>query len=147
MFAAVIPKWIGQLMKSETVHFNGDGKTSRNFCFVANAVQANLLAETTELEAAVREVYNVAVGDRTSLNELYELLRSRPPSSVTHLIDATPIRNGFCDGALRHSLADIGKSRQLLGFDPSRRVGDGLRVATDRYIGNSPTSTSPTPAH
>ncbi|HEX7438089.1 MAG TPA: NAD-dependent epimerase/dehydratase family protein [Caldimonas sp.] len=135
-YAAVIPKWIASMLRDEPVFINGDGETSRDFCFVDNAVQANLLAALTSNADAVNEVFNVAVGDRTTLNELYELLRDRLAPRFTHLRQATPTRRGFREGDVRHSLADIGKARRLLGYDPSHRVGDGLSVAMEWYIGS-----------
>lgn len=133
-YAAVIPKWIASMLRNESVFINGDGETSRDFCFVDNVVQANLLAALASNADAVDQIYNVAVGDRTSLNELYELLRSRLARFFPHLSRATPIHQGFREGDVRHSLADISKARQLLGYEPSHRVGDGLEIAMDWYI-------------
>src|SRR5690606_29055900 len=135
-YAAVIPKWVDALIKHAPVHINGDGETSRDFCFVDNAVQANLLAATTVDADARNQVYNVAVGDRTSLNQLYQLiqetLQSAKPGSVS--ADAKPIYRDFRAGDVRHSLADIAKAKRLLRYEPSHRLGDGLKVAVPWYL-------------
>ena len=133
-YAAVIPKWIASMIKNETVYINGDGETSRDFCYVDNAVQANLLAATVEDEAATNQVYNVAVGDRTSLNELFELLRTKLLKSFPHLGTFKPSYRDFREGDVRHSEADISKSMELLGNRPTHRVNEGLVNAMDWYI-------------
>lgn len=134
-YAAVIPKWIDAIRKGETVYINGDGTTSRDFCYIDNAVQMNLIAATTENEEATNQVYNVAVGDRTSLNELYKLLldgltaHCQPPT-------ADLVHRDFRAGDVMHSLADISKAKKLLGYEPSHRIGEGLGVALDWYVKN-----------
>ncbi|MDP9894179.1 UDP-N-acetylglucosamine 4-epimerase [Variovorax boronicumulans] len=133
-YAAVIPKWIASLVRGEPVHINGDGETSRDFCFVANVVQANLLAAVTQEPDAVNQVYNVAVGDRTSLNELYAQLRSKLLPHYPHLQDAQPVYRDFRAGDVRHSLADIGKAQRLLGYAPTQRIGEGLALAMPWYM-------------
>lgn len=133
-YAAVIPKWIASLIAGETVHINGDGETSRDFCYVGNVVQANLLAALVEDEAAIGQVYNVAVGDRTTLNELYAHLRHSLLPRFDHLQGAAPVYRDFRAGDVRHSLADIGKAERLLGYQPTHRVGEGLAVAMDWYV-------------
>ena len=133
-YAAVIPKWIAAMIKNEVVYINGDGETSRDFCYVDNAVQANLLAATVEDEAATNQVYNVAVGDRTSLNELFELLRSKLLKNFPHLEAFKPTYRDFREGDVRHSEADISKSMVLLGNRPTHRVNEGLVNAMDWYI-------------
>jgi UDP-N-acetylglucosamine 4-epimerase len=105
-YAAVIPKWISSMIKSEPIYINGDGETSRDFCFVNNAVQANLLAATVQTTEAVNQVYNVAVGDRTTLNELYNQIKVNLLPLYEHLHDAQPIYRDFRAGDVRHSLAD-----------------------------------------
>lgn len=134
-YAAVIPKWIASMIKGEPVYINGDGETSRDFCFIENIRQINLLAATTGNPEAVNQVYNVAVGDRTTLNQLYEQLRLNLLSGYPHLQDAKPVYRDFRAGDVRHSLADITKARTLLGYEPSHRVGEGIKVAMDWYIG------------
>ena len=131
-YAAVIPKWIAAMLNNEPVYINGDGETSRDFCFVDNAVQANLLAATTD-EAASNQVYNVAVSDRTSLNQLYALLRDNLAPHCPHLHNARPVYRDFRAGDVRHSLADIRKATQLLGYQPSHHIHEGLAVSMDWY--------------
>jgi UDP-N-acetylglucosamine/UDP-N-acetylgalactosamine 4-epimerase len=134
-YAAVIPKWIAAMIHNEPVYINGDGETSRDFCYVANAVQANLLAAATTDLAAVNQVYNVAVGQRTSLNELFEHLRARLAPGLPHLAAAKPIYRDFRAGDVRHSLADISKANRLLGYEPTHVVSDGLGEAMEWYLG------------
>jgi len=134
-YAAVIPKWIASLIKGEPVYINGDGETSRDFCFIANVVQANLLAATTPNPDAKNQVYNVAVGDRTSLNELYAQLHRHLLPRYPHLAGAQPVHRDFRAGDVRHSLADIGKAQRLLGYAPTQRIGEGLALAMPWYIG------------
>lgn len=132
-YAAVIPKWAAAMIKNEPVWINGDGETSRDFCFIDNAVQANLLAATVENEEATNQVYNVAVGDRATLNELFDALRSALEPDFPHLHGCKPNYRDFRAGDVRHSLADITKSRTLLGYEPSHRIGEGVRVAIAWY--------------
>lgn len=134
-YAAVIPKWIASMIRNEPVYINGDGETSRDFCYVANAIQANLLAATVDDPEAVNQVYNVAVGDRTSLNQLLELLRARLAPGFAHLEKFRPVYRDFRAGDVRHSLADIGKAKRLLGYKPSHRIGEGLTEAMGWYVG------------
>ncbi len=145
-YAAVIPKWIASLIKGEPVFINGDGETSRDFCFVANAVQANLLAATVSVVAGderqftspVNQVYNVAVGDRTTLNELFAQLKHHLLPRFPHLRDAAPSYRDFRAGDVRHSLADIGKAQALLGYVPTQRIGAGLGMAMEWYGSMTP---------
>jgi UDP-N-acetylglucosamine/UDP-N-acetylgalactosamine 4-epimerase len=132
-YAAVIPKWTAALLQRETVFINGDGETSRDFCFVDNAVQANLLAATTTAPEARNQVYNVAVGDRTTLNDLFRLIRD---ALVPHgVAPATaPTHRDFRAGDVRHSLADVSKARRLLGYEPTHRLADGVGVAMPWYV-------------
>lgn len=130
-YAAVIPKWTASLVKGERVFINGDGETSRDFCYVANAVQANLLAATTANPDAVNQVYNVAVGGRTTLNDLYRLLCEN-----LRIDDAAPKYRDFRAGDVRHSQADTSKARRLLGYEPSHDVRAGLAEAVPWYISN-----------
>lgn len=132
-YAAVIPKWAAALLKGETIWVNGDGETSRDFCFVANAVQANLLAATTTSPDALNQVYNVAVGDRTTLNDLFRSLRDNL-SAHGVAPETQPQYRDFRAGDVRHSQADIGKAQRLLGFAPSHRIDDGIRVAMPWYV-------------
>jgi UDP-N-acetylglucosamine 4-epimerase len=136
-YAAVIPKWISSMIKNEPIYINGDGETSRDFCFVNNAVQANLLAATVQMPEAVNQVYNVAVGGRTTLNELYAQLKSKLESLYPHLTDASPVYRDFRAGDVRHSLADISKAIANLGYAPTQRVSQGLDLAMPWYISPS----------
>lgn len=133
-YAAVIPKWIAAMMRGDTVQINGDGETSRDFCYVANAVQANLLAATAASPTATNQVYNVAVGERTSLNDLYQLIQTELVRHLPQLKIAPPQHRDFRAGDVRHSLADIGKASSLLGYQPSHTIAQGMREAMDWYV-------------
>lgn len=133
-YAAVIPKWIAAMIKGEPIYINGDGETSRDFCYINNTVQANLLAATASNVDAANQIYNVAVGDRTSLNQLYFQLRDNLASRFDNLKEAQPIYRDFRAGDVRHSLADISKGGDLIGYCPTHRIGDGLREAMDWYV-------------
>lgn len=133
-YAAVVPKWTAAMIDNEPVWINGDGETSRDFCYIANTVQANLLAATAEHPDAANQVYNVAVGDRTTLNDLFEAIRSTLEPRFPHLKGFKPSYRDFRAGDVRHSLADITKARTLLGYDPSHRIKEGLVEAMDWYV-------------
>jgi UDP-N-acetylglucosamine 4-epimerase len=132
-YAAVIPKWIAALLKHEPVHINGDGETSRDFCFVADVVQANLLAATTQAPGALNEAYNVALGQRTTLNALFLLLQNALRAKEPAVLEQKPVYREFRRGDVRHSLADISKARHLLGFAPGHTIASGLDLAMDWY--------------
>ena len=132
-YAAVIPKWIAALLHRETVQINGDGETSRDFCFVKNVVQANLLAATTTNPDVSNQAYNIAVGERTTLNELFQLLQDGLRKLNPALPEQKPIYRDFRAGDVRHSLADIGKAKRLLGYEPVQRVREGLALAMEWY--------------
>ncbi|MDN5754110.1 MAG: NAD-dependent epimerase/dehydratase family protein, partial [Nitrosospira sp.] len=133
-YAAVIPQWIAALIRDEPLHINGDGETSRDFCFIENVVQANLLAALTESTEAVNQVYNVAINERTSLNRLYEMMRSLLLEKFPRLQNHKPEYVDFREGDVRHSQADISKAGKMLGFAPTHRIDEGLRQAMDWYI-------------
>jgi UDP-N-acetylglucosamine 4-epimerase len=133
-YAAVIPKWVASMIKNEPVYVNGDGETSRDFCYIDNTVQANLLAATTDNPEAVDQVYNVAVSDRTSLNQLFEMIRALLEPRFPHLRDFKPTYRDFRVGDVRHSLADISKAKNLLGYAPTHRIDEGLKEAMDWYV-------------
>ncbi len=133
-YAAVIPRWIRALLVGDKVVINGDGETSRDFCFVDNVVQANLLAALTDDPAAINQVYNVAVDDRTSLNRLFELLRDAIATRIPEVGAVRPEYRDFRPGDVRHSQADIGKAHRLLGYAPTHRLADGIRVAMPWYL-------------
>jgi UDP-N-acetylglucosamine 4-epimerase len=132
-YAAVIPKWTAAMINGEDVLMNGDGETSRDFCFVENAVQANLLAATASANAK-NQVYNVAVGDRTSLNQLFSLLKE---TLVTNgiIYGKEVVYRDFREGDVRHSQADISKAEEKLGYAPSFSIQAGIRRAMPWYIG------------
>ena len=132
-YAAVIPKWTAAMIAGEDVFINGDGETSRDFCFVDNAVQANLLAATATDEAARNQVYNIAVGDRTMLNQLFEALRKTLAANAV-CYEKNALRRDFRAGDIRHSQADIGKACRLLGYAPSHDIHAGIQVAMPWYI-------------
>ncbi len=136
-YAAVIPKWTASLLQGETVFINGDGETSRDFCFIANAVQANLLAATTEQPQALDQVYNVAVGERTSLNDLFTVIRDGLSASRPQVVTSQPTYRDFRAGDVRHSLADVGKAKTLLGYQPSHTLKQGIAHALAWYTSNS----------
>ena len=134
-YAAVIPKWIDAILQGKTVYINGDGTTSRDFCYVDNAVQMNLLAATVENEEATNQVYNCAVGDRTSLSELYALLLDGLTDDDRPLTGDLIYRD-FRAGDVKHSLADISKARNLLGYQATHRITEGLNEAMAWYLDN-----------
>ncbi|MDB5883931.1 MAG: Vi polysaccharide biosynthesis protein VipB/TviC [Polaromonas sp.] len=163
-YAAVIPKWTAALLQGDAVYINGDGETSRDFCFVANAVQANLLAATVgdslasaaqlpfplgkgrgdgspAPSPAINQIYNVAVGDRTTLNILFALLRD---NLAAHGVSssAQPVYRDFRAGDVRHSQADIGKAQRLLGYAPTHRLSEGVAEAIPWYVSQKMTKKS-----
>ncbi len=132
-YAAVIPKWIAALLRREPVYVNGDGETTRDFCYIENVVQANLLSATVAAPAAVNEVYNVALGERISLNQLFEFLQRGLRRLEPSLPEQRPVSREFRPGDVRHSLADISKAQRLLGYAPAHRVEEGLNLAMGWY--------------
>ncbi|AKU23090.1 SDR family oxidoreductase [Massilia sp. MB5] len=135
-YAAVIPQWVAALIKNQPLFINGDGETSRDFCFIDNVVQANLLAALATAPQAVNQVYNVALNERTSLNQLYRMMHQLLLDRFPHLQEHQAQYKDFRAGDVRHSQADIGKARQLLGFNPTHRIGEGLKEAMDWYVRN-----------
>jgi UDP-N-acetylglucosamine 4-epimerase len=133
-YAAVVPKWVASMIHNEPVYINGDGETSRDFCYIDNVIQANLLAATSQHADAANQVYNVAVGDRTTLNQLFEAIRALLAPKFPHLADFKPHYRDFRAGDVRHSLADISKARTRLGYEPTHRIGEGLSEAMDWYV-------------
>lgn len=141
-YAAVIPKWTAALIQGQDVFINGDGETSRDFCYVGNAVQANLLAATTQSAEAVNQVYNVAVGDRTTLNTLFALLRDQLQAFGVPA-NAQPHHRAFRAGDVRHSQADTTKARTLLGYVPTHRLAEGIAQAMPWYAKQEATTQRP----
>jgi UDP-N-acetylglucosamine 4-epimerase len=133
-YAAVIPKWIAAMLENQTVHINGDGSTSRDFCYIANVVQANLLAATTGNKKALNQPFNIAVGEQTTLTELFKLLRDGLSSTQTHLLGSKPHYGEFRAGDILHSQADIEKARSLLGYRPTHSLKQGLDEALAWYV-------------
>ena len=131
-YAAVIPKWIGAALDGEKVFINGDGETSRDFCYVANAVQANLLAAVSDLEE-LGPVFNVALGDRTTLNELYYKIRDRVSEKNPDYATGQAEYRDFRAGDVRHSLANIEKIQNQLGYQPTFRIDQGLDKTVDWF--------------
>jgi UDP-N-acetylglucosamine 4-epimerase len=132
-YAAVIPKWIAALLAGETVYINGDGETSRDFCYVLNAVQANLLAATAISPEARNQVYNVAVSDRTTLNTLFALLQDSL-SQYGVPAGTAPAYRDFRAGDVRHSQADVSKAGRLLEYRPTHLLRDGIAEAVRWYV-------------
>ena len=132
-YAAVIPRWVGELLDGKTCVINGDGETSRDFCYIDNVIQANLLAATTDDPGSANQVYNVAVGERTTLNELFALIRNGLGEFEPRVAAATPRHEDFRAGDVRHSLANIDKARELLGYAPDFTVQAGLERCLEWY--------------
>lgn len=135
-YAAVIPKWIAAMIRNEAVVVNGDGETSRDFCYIENVTQANVLAATTSRPGAVNQVYNVAVNARTSLNQLFWLLCGSLKPFYPHLQSFKPAYRPFRPGDIRDSQADIGKAARLLGYKPAYTIQTGLNAALEWYRHN-----------
>jgi UDP-N-acetylglucosamine 4-epimerase len=133
-YAAVIPKWVGAMLTETTVSVYGDGETSRDFCYIQNAIQANILAATTTNPDAFNQVFNVAVGERTSLNQLHGFIQSGLKASLPTLDLKPPEYRDFRAGDVRHSLADIGKARKALGYEPTHTVGQGIEESLSWYV-------------
>ena len=133
-YAAVIPKWVLSILNKEDVFINGDGKTSRDFCYIDNTVQINLLAATTDNKDAIDQVYNVALNDRTDLNTLYHMIEDRLVDRVKGLIKKEPIHRAFRAGDVRHSQANIDKAVNLLGYAPTHVIHQGMDEAMDWYV-------------
>jgi UDP-N-acetylglucosamine 4-epimerase len=133
VYAAVIPQWVTAMIQRLPIRIYGDGSTTRDFCFVANVVQANLLAATAELGAIQHDVFNVAVNACTSLKELFEYLRLQLLPDHPHLQDSRPIFEDFRPGDIRHSQADISKAKRILGYAPTHTVERGLQETLSWY--------------
>lgn len=129
-YAAVIPKWIDALIKNQDVYINGDGDTSRDFCYIENAVQANLLAATADNPEASNQIYNVAVGDRTTLNQLYKYLKENLEIKYPHVKGSKPKYRDFRNGDVRHSEANISKIQKIIGYSAEYSLKKGLDLLT-----------------
>jgi len=132
-YAAVIPKWTAAMIKGDDIFINGDGETSRDFCYIDNTVQANLLAATTHAAEALSQVYNVAVGDRTTLNQLFSAIQQSLRTNGVTVENNAQYRD-FRPGDVRHSQADVGKAQRLLGYKPRYDIVAGIDLAMPWYI-------------
>lgn len=136
IYAAVMPKWIKAMMSNEEVFINGDGKTSRDFCFIDNVVQMNFLAAISENKSSINQIYNVACHDQTDLNTLFELLRSGLEKHFLHLAQFKPTYRDFRAGDVRHSFANIEKANELIGYKPTHMLKDGIEKSLNWYRTN-----------
>ena len=135
-YAEVIPKWVSAIINMDNVYINGDGETSRDFCYIDNAVQMNLLAATCEDDISTDQIYNVALNDRTTLNKLYQMIEERVVQRVNWLEKQSPIYRDFRPGDVVHSQANIAKAKELLGYQPRYKISDGMDEVIDWYIEN-----------
>jgi len=133
-YAAVIPKWINAILNNNNIYIYGDGKTSRDFCYIDNAVQINLLAATTQNNEAINQVYNVALNDRTSLNDLYNMIQKMLIKKVDGIQRKNPIYKDFRAGDVKHSQASIDKAKRLLEYDPQFKILNGMKKTINWYI-------------
>ena len=133
-YAAVIPKWVLAILNKEDLFINGDGETSRDFCYIDNTIQINLLAATSSNNDAIDQIYNVAYGDSTSLNELHQIIESGLMKRVQSLKKKRPIFRDFRVGDVRHSLANINKAKLLIHYQPTHNIQEGLNEALDWYV-------------
>jgi UDP-N-acetylglucosamine/UDP-N-acetylgalactosamine 4-epimerase len=133
-YAAVIPKWVAAILNKEDVFINGDGETSRDFCYINNTVQINLLAATTQNNNATNQVYNVALNDRTSLKTLYQIIEDRLIQRTEGLKKKEPIYRDFRAGDVRHSQANIDKAQDLLNYQPTHKISQGMDETMDWYF-------------
>jgi len=133
-YAAVIPQWVAALIADAPVCINGDGETSRDFCYIDNVIQVNLLAACSTDPQAANQVYNVALNERTSLKQLHAMMCALLEPRFPRLAGHTPQYTDFRPGDVRHSQADIDKARKRLGYEPTHRIHEGLAVAMDWYV-------------
>ena len=137
-YAAVIPKWVSSLIKGEEIYINGDGETSRDFTYIDNVVQMNILAGLTTNEKAFGEAFNVAVGGRNTLNELYKIIADNLQQSnienASFNVDAKPVYRDFRAGDIRHSNADITKAKTFVGYTPTHSIYEGMEEAITWYV-------------
>lgn len=135
-YAAVIPKWLASISNNQSVQINGDGSTSRDFCFVDNAVQANILAACTIKKNALNQIYNIALGDKTSLTDLFKIIK-KEVSKYKTIDDIDPIYRDFRAGDVKHSQADISKAKKLLGYRPTHKIQPGIQELVLWHIAHS----------
>ncbi len=132
-YAAVIPQWARRLVKGEPCYIHGDGETTRDFCYIDNVVQANVLAARVALGQG-DQIYNVGVGERTSLNDLFRGMRTVLAEARPEIAESQPVYDDFRSGDVRHSQADVGKIRRNLGFVPTHKLADGLGETLPWYV-------------
>lgn len=135
-YAAVIPLWVKAMLTGEEIYINGDGETSRDFCYIKNVIQMNLLAATEKNDQACNRVYNCAFADRTSLNDLFKLIQRLLTEKKNKAFDITPSYREFRSGDIRHSHANITNAKEFLGYDPAFSITDGMIETLDWYINN-----------
>lgn len=135
-YAAVIPKWIGQILRGQQVEIFGDGETSRDFCYIANAIQANIMAAFHGPKNKSGEIYNIAAEKQTTLTHLFEIIRTRLLEFQPQLNIPDPLYKDFRDGDVRHSLASVEKARTNFAYSPTHSVEDGLKECTAWYVEN-----------
>lgn len=133
-YAAVMPKWISQILNNEDVYINGDGETSRDFTYIDNVVQLNILAGTTDNKEAFAKAYNAAAGGRETLNNLYQFIVNGIAEHIDNLKIQKPIYRDFRAGDIRHSNANINRAKNLLGYKPTHTLEDGLKESIQWYI-------------
>jgi UDP-N-acetylglucosamine 4-epimerase len=135
-YPSVIPAWIGALLTGQPAYINGDGTAARDFAFIDNVVQANLLAATVEDEKAQNQAYNIGHGDETTLLELFDKIRAQVATRMPHLKNVKPVFREPRKGDLKYSRADVGKAKRLLGYEPELRINEGLQRTIDWYAAN-----------
>jgi UDP-N-acetylglucosamine 4-epimerase len=135
-YAAVIPKWINQIIKKEPIIINGDGTTSRDFCYVQNVVQANILAALKDTDGQKKSVFNIACSKRTSLNEMLNLIKIQLSGHGVPITSLNVSYKDFRNGDVKHSLANIDLAREVLGYEPSYDVDEGLSKSLPWYLGS-----------
>ena len=134
-YSAVIPKWVSSLLNKEEVFINGDGKTSRDFTYIDNVIQMNILAGLTQNREVFGDVFNVAVGGRNTLNELYEIIVENISKEIEDFKPSKPIYREFRAGDIRDSNADITKAKRVMGYEPTHDIYDGMSEAIRWYVG------------
>jgi UDP-N-acetylglucosamine 4-epimerase len=135
-YPSVIPAWIGALLTGQPAYINGDGTAARDFAFIDNVVQANLLAATVEDPKAQNQAYNIGHGDETTLLELFDKIRAQVATRMPHLKNVKPVFREPRKGDLKYSRADVGKAKRLLGYEPELRINEGLQRTIDWYAAN-----------
>jgi len=135
-YAAVIPKWLGALLKDEDVYINGDGETSRDFTYIANVIQSNILAGTTTNKEAFGQVFNAGIGGRLTLNELYKSISTKLTENLDGFTPKKPLYRNFRPGDIRHSNANIDKLKKMIGYEPTHDIDQGLEESIKWYIEN-----------